>query len=347
MFELNATLVLDESMQLPNASSSSSSSASASVGDSGGSWSVQELYPRNYTVGTWGRAHAVDVTVAAGSARVLSFANQPSASSGSASSQLPNHGGEALVAVIGSPGTARLTAVAAATATAPAPAPATASASASASASAAGDKSLPAQRTPKRLRQQQQRQQQQQQQQRQRQSSQLQLTLQGVEGVPGATAVFSVVGIPVGKSVLPSRGRGRGRVDGDGDGDEIVGEEAMSQEAAAAMPTTTTTTTTTSSVHVNGVACQGTLATTTTTTGTTAATAAVVAAAATTTTFHSDDAPAGAVHVVFSGSPSDAVTKLMPLGTPPLPTNRGGVYTVNFSVPLGVKTQLDARAKVG
>ena len=63
---LNATLVLDESVGLPNASSSSAA---------GVHWSASELYPRSgVPIGLWVQGERVEVTVAAGSARVIALA---------------------------------------------------------------------------------------------------------------------------------------------------------------------------------------------------------------------------------------------------------------------------------
>ena len=47
------------------------------------------------------------------------------------------------------------------------------------------------------------------------------------------------------------------------------------------------------------------------------------------------------LHVHFKG---ETVRKLMPLGTLPAPTNTGGTFETNFSVPQAVKQQLEARA---
>jgi hypothetical protein len=62
-----AALVLDESLTLLNASTTTTAAGAAAVD----TWMVSEIYPRNYTVATWTRGQAVNVSVEAGSARVL------------------------------------------------------------------------------------------------------------------------------------------------------------------------------------------------------------------------------------------------------------------------------------
>ena len=65
--DLNASLVVDESVHLPNSSTTTGTETAADT------WTVQEIYPRHLTVGSWTHSEAVEVPVPAGTARILSL----------------------------------------------------------------------------------------------------------------------------------------------------------------------------------------------------------------------------------------------------------------------------------